>query len=77
MLIKNLSLTFDHQVDGQIFFKTDNGAVIVLPDFLFEQNFKPEQKIYLSADLAPMVSVEENKKQLLNELLGGDGDEKN
>ncbi len=77
MLLKNLLLTFDHRADGQIFFRTDNGALVALPDFLFASDFEPEQKIYLSADLVPMVSIEENKKQLLNELLGGDGNEKN
>ncbi|MFA5127096.1 MAG: hypothetical protein WC465_03825 [Patescibacteria group bacterium] len=74
MLVKNLLLTFDHQADGQIFFRTDNGATISLPDFLFSASLEPEQKIYLSADLIPMVNIEENKKQLLNELLGGNDD---
>lgn len=72
MLIKNLLLIPDRQDQGKIYFKTDNGSEITLPDFLFGEVFDKQQQVYLSVGTSPLVGSTDDKKKLLNELLNDD-----
>ncbi len=68
MLIKNLKLSFSKQEDGKVILCTENGAEVVLADFLLEGLDDKEKGLYLNLDYQPNSSVDDQKK-LLNELL--------
>lgn len=69
MLVKNLRLIFSKQEGEKIFLQTENGAEIVLPDYLLEQHTDHKQAVYLSIDSKPLPVVEDSQKEVLNELL--------
>lgn len=73
MIIKNLKLNFSEKNGNAIIFKTENGAEVSIDSFLlknFEDNAEP---VYLAMDSSPLVSGQDNKKDVLNELINPDG----
>ena len=72
MIIKNLALTFDRQDQGRVYFRADNGEDITLPGFLLGEGFDKQKQVYLSVDYSPLLSADDSKKKLLNELLNDD-----
>lgn len=72
MLIKNLKLTFGRQENNKIILQADNGEEIMLPDYLLEQFTEHTKPVFLSLDYQPTLSVEGNKKEILNDLLGNE-----
>ena len=71
MLIQNLVLSFDHEADGQIFFKTESGDLVSFKEYLLA-NFDKSKKVYLSLDEQAIVSEPEDPKKILNDLLDSD-----
>jgi hypothetical protein len=69
MLIKNLKLSFVRQEGDKIILQADNGAEIFLPDYLLEQFTEHDKPVFLSMDYQPTPSADENKKEVLNDLL--------
>ena len=72
MLIKNLKLSFNRQEDEKIILQADNGDEIVLPDYLLEQFSEHDKPVFLNVDYHPVSGTEENKKEILNDLLGNE-----
>ena len=72
MLIKNLKLSFSRQEDDKIILQADNGAEIIVPDYLLEQFTEHNKPVFLSADYQPTPSADDNKKEVLNDLLGNE-----
>lgn len=68
MIINNLELTFDKQEEGRLVFKTDSGAEISIEEYLLK-DFDKNKKVYIALDEQPLVSSQENKKEILNEVL--------
>lgn len=74
MLIKNLKLNFAGKNGNIAVFKTENGAEVTIDDFLlknFDDNTEP---VYLAMDNSPLASSQDNKKDMLNELINPEGD---
>lgn len=71
MIIKNLVLTFDHEADGQLFFKTEAGEVVSFRDYLLP-DFDRSKKLYLSLDGQPINPQSMDSKKILNDLLDSD-----
>ena len=69
MLIKNLELSFDRQENGKMIFKTETGAEITIADHLLDVPEDKSKQVYFCLDQKPLPGSDEDKKQLLNELI--------
>jgi len=68
MLVKNLKIILSEKQGEKSVFKTENGAEITIDNSLVEKVVLG-QSVYLALDEHPLVSGQEDKKKLLNELL--------
>ncbi len=74
MLVKNLELSFDRQEGDKIVLRTESGAEIIVDDYLLE-GLEKDKKLYLNIDYQAL-EANEDSKQLLNDILLGDEEEK-
>ncbi|KKP91826.1 MAG: hypothetical protein UR94_C0011G0005 [Parcubacteria group bacterium GW2011_GWA2_36_10] len=72
MLVNNLGLAWQKTEADKIFFLDANNQEIVLPKNIFSTEFDQSAKVFLSIDTQTLVASEENKKDVLNELLKQD-----
>lgn len=70
MLLNNLELSFDREEEDKYIFKTEVGEEIAVDKKLIE-NFQDQgKKTFLAMDDVPLVFADDDKKSLLNEILG-------
>ncbi len=69
MLLNNLELSFDRQEDKKYIFKNSKGIEIALDINLFDDFQGQAKDIFLAMDFLPMVFAEEDRKNLLNDIL--------
>ncbi|PWB38784.1 MAG: hypothetical protein C3F02_01690 [Parcubacteria group bacterium] len=74
MIIKNLKLNYSGRQDNKAIFKTENGAEVLVDAFLLDNFEDNHQPIYLALDQEPLVSRDEDKKEILNKLLNPEKD---
>ena len=72
MLIQNLKLKFQKIENEKIFLNTENNLEIILPAQLLENHHDHAETLYLSLDNKIILDVEDNRKEILNDLLGND-----
>lgn len=68
MLIKNIKLTLSQRDEERATFQTEKGARVVIDSRLLGE-LTPGQAVYLALDDQPLVSSQEDKKKILNELI--------
>mgnify|MGYP001577749780 CR=1 FL=1 len=73
MIIKSLKLSFAGKSGGASVFKTENGAEVTIDDFLLKNFDGNAEPLYLAMDNFPLVSSQDNQKDILNELMNPDG----
>lgn len=69
MLLDNLELSFDRQESGKYIFKNKDNLEISIAEDFFKEWQANNKKFFLAMDFAPMFSSDQNKKNLLNEIL--------
>jgi len=69
MLLNNLELSFDRQEDKKYIFKTAQGAEIAIDIALFGNYEDQGKKVFLAMDNLPLIFAEEDRKNLLNDIL--------
>ncbi|MBT4349751.1 hypothetical protein HOD19_03180 [bacterium] len=72
MIIQNLRLSLKEKNDEKIILATENGMEFSLPASLLDKLTEDDQALYLSLDYHPTPTVEDKKKEVLNDLLGNE-----
>lgn len=69
MMVNNLAVSYIKKEDGRAIFRSENGLEIALDESFVPDQTEAGQTFYLALDENPLVSSNENKKDILNKLL--------
>jgi len=72
MIIQNLRLSLKEKNDEKIILTTENGMEFSLPASFLDKSTEDSQTFYLSLDHHPTPTIEDKKKEVLNDLLGNE-----
>ena len=72
MLVQNLRLSLKEKSEGKVILVSENGMEIILPGLLADEFTEKNKPLYLSLDYQPTPTADDDKKEVLNNLLGKD-----